>query len=242
MTLVIPIPAPPVRKLRTMAKELPSQRGFRGGAAPAGSGMPWLPGSIAACAFALGDSADEILIFPAGDFGGSRGALMGQGPWRLDARSAEALIATTRRYFGSQAAVVDYNHQTLIAAGSGGEAPAAGWIDPVTLVWREGAGIAATVKWTAEARAAIAADQYRYLSPVFSYDAKTAVPLCILSVALTNTPALGISRLNSREWIETSTRQGRPPTTRVSPGSIAGSGLRLRIAAQPLPQQGYFPA
>ncbi len=45
-------------------------------------------------------------------------------------------------------------------------------------------------KWTAAASAHIAADEIRYVSPVFSYDAKTGEVLDILNVALTNNPAI----------------------------------------------------
>jgi phage I-like protein len=44
--------------------------------------------------------------------------------------------------------------------------------------------------WTQAAATMIAADEYRYLSPVFSYNPETGVVLDIYSVALTNNPAI----------------------------------------------------
>ena len=71
--------------------------------------------------------------------------------------------------------------------------PAAGWINPRSLVWVESGpepGLYAEVKWTAKAAEMIAADQYRYLSPVFTYDKTTGEPSDLLNVALTNFPAI----------------------------------------------------
>jgi phage I-like protein len=144
---------------------------------------------IAACLFSLSPDADgAIQLFPAGQFDAPRGALRGQGPWKLDAPSAQRLISAVARR--TNPILIDYEHQSLLVAENGKPVPAAGWIEPASLQWREGEGLfAAEVKWTGAASAHIAADEYRYLSPVFSYNADGVV-LDILSVALTNNPAI----------------------------------------------------
>ncbi|OWV30201.1 hypothetical protein JI62_08220 [Halomonas campaniensis] len=113
--------------------------------------------------------------------------MTGSGPWQLDATGAQAIIALAAAR--STDIPIDYEHQTLMAERNGLPAPAAGWIDPRSLEWRAD-GLYGQVAWTAAASAAIDADSYRYLSPVFPYDAETGAVLDLLHVALTNTPAI----------------------------------------------------
>ncbi|MGZ8172864.1 MULTISPECIES: phage protease [Methylobacter] len=149
---------------------------------------------IAACTFALGAAGDgSMQLFPAGTFDAPRGALRGKGPWRLDADSAKRLIGVVSQRTND--IVVDYEHQSMLTAQNGKPVVAAGWIGPQTLEWREPPAahpglFAISPKWTAAASAHIAADEIRYVSPVFSYDAKTGEVLDILNVALTNNPAI----------------------------------------------------
>lgn len=84
--------------------------------------------------------------------------------------------------------VIDYEHQSLNTRENGRPAPAAGWIESLT--YEPGKGLFAAVKWTDAAAAYIKADEYRYISPVFSFDPKTGAVLELKSAALTNTPAL----------------------------------------------------
>ena len=58
-----------------------------------------------------------------------------------------------------------------------------------SLEWREGQGVFALVDWTKRAQDHIAAEEYLYISPVFTYD-KQGRPQDILHAALTNDPAL----------------------------------------------------
>lgn len=113
--------------------------------------------------------------------------MSGSGPWQLDATGAQAIIALAAAR--STDIPIDYEHQTLMAERNGLPAPAAGWINPRSLEWRND-GLYGQVTWTAAAKAAIDADSYRYLSPVFPYDADTGAVLDLLHVALTNTPAI----------------------------------------------------
>lgn len=142
---------------------------------------------IAVCALPLA-GADEApkRLMPSGSFSAPRGAMSGSGPWHMDQAAATALIARSRAR--STDIVVDYEHQTLMAAENGKPAPAAGWVDPASLEWRDD-GLYGVIKWTAAAKALIDGEEYRYLSPVFPYD-ENGTPLDLLQIALTNTPAL----------------------------------------------------
>ena len=142
---------------------------------------------IAALALRVTRDDGKTRLIPAGEFNAPRGAMSGSGPWQLDATGAQAIIALAAAR--STDIPIDYEHQTLMAERNGLPAPAAGWIDPRSLEWRED-GLYGQVAWTAAASEAIDADSYRYLSPVFPYDAKTGAVLDLLHVALTNTPAI----------------------------------------------------
>ncbi len=133
----------------------------------------------------------RIRVIPAGRFDAPRGAMGGSGPWNLTAAAAARIIALNA---ARQADIlVDYEHQWLSSKDNGKEVPAAGWINPRSLLWVESGaepGLYGEVKWTAKAAEMIAADQYRYLSPVFTYDKMTGEPSDLLNVALTNFPAI----------------------------------------------------
>jgi phage I-like protein len=78
-----------------------------------------------------------------------------------------------------------------LTAQNGKPVPAAGWIKPNSLSFDPVKGLLSTgFKWTDAAAAAIAADEYRYLSPVFSYDKNTGEVLDLINIALTNSPAI----------------------------------------------------
>jgi phage I-like protein len=108
-----------------------------------------------------------------------------------DRAHAERVVAATRAYAGEAAIPIDYDHQSVYAAkdGVGGQAPAAGWIDPAAIEIDE-AGIWAAVEWTPAAEARLSAREYRYLSPVVLRDAATGEVLSIVNAALTNSPAI----------------------------------------------------
>jgi phage I-like protein len=161
---------------------------------PPKSNQQSAPVGIAACTFELGSSADgSMQLFPAGVFDAPRGAMRGKGPWRLDADSAKRLIGVVSQRKND--IVVDYEHQSLLTAQNGQPVIAAAWINPQSLEWREPPAaypglFAINPKYTAAASAHIDADEIRYVSPVFTYDAQTGVVLDILNVALTNNPAI----------------------------------------------------
>ncbi len=95
-------------------------------------------------------------------------------------------------------AVIDYEHQTLLAETNGKPAPAAGWWQPDQLEWRADGLYATNVQWTAAAKNRIEAGEYRYLSPVIAFNPATGEVTDILMAALTNYAAIdGLDSLSS---------------------------------------------
>lgn len=134
----------------------------------------------------LNPAKREIRLLPAGHFLPADGRKLDVPGWYIDGKIAQQVIA--RFNARNDDRVIDYEHQTILTEKNGKPAPAAGWFG--ALEWREGDGLyAVDVKWTDKAAAMIAANEYRYLSPVFAYDKKGNV-LAILHAALTNNPGL----------------------------------------------------
>lgn len=154
--------------------------------------------SVAALSFALSPDSTEIQLLPAGPrFRGvdGRPAEVPAG-WAINSTIAARLIQQLQTR--TNPLVIDYEHQTMAAAKNGQPAPAAGWLDPKSLVWREGEGLFATVEWTAPAREMIAVNAYKFISPVFPYCPKTGEVQGLFHAALTNNPALdGMSEVTA---------------------------------------------
>lgn len=126
--------------------------------------------------------------------------LVPYGEWRghptrvfaVGAAEADQVLANHARR-GRTRLVLDYEHQTLRSIDNGKPAPAAGWID---LLEKRADGVWGHVEeWTAAAEGYLRAREYRYLSPVLSFDRRdkrTGEPagLHLHSVALTNVPFL----------------------------------------------------
>lgn len=128
-----------------------------------------------------------IQLLPAGTFRAADGRPV-ECPdgWFIDSTIAASLIAAADAR--QTPYVIDYEHQTLRSAKNGLPAPASGWFKK--LEWREGVGLfAVDVEWTDPAAAAIDADEYKFISPVFLYDVSGQVTT-LINAALTNTPAL----------------------------------------------------
>lgn len=148
--------------------------------------------AVAACAYNLSAAQAEpggltlIQFTPAGRFGPADGRAMDVPAWRIDAASAQAVIA--RHAARGQPVVIDYEHQTLHKEKNGQPAPAAGWLQG--LRWVEGEGLFGAVALTAGARAAIDAGEYLYFSPVFEYSTDDGTVLAIRMGALTNDPGI----------------------------------------------------
>lgn len=143
---------------------------------------------IAALAAAITNASTEIQLFPAGEFAAvdGRPSDVDGGKWVINAALASVLVAQVAA--ATTPLVIDYEHQTLRTTENGQPAPASGWFSQVE--WREGVGLYAVgVEWTKKAAAMIAAGEYRFISPVFTYNKRGEV--CqLLHAALTNTPAL----------------------------------------------------
>lgn len=139
---------------------------------------------IAACSFAISAGA-EIQLLPAGSFRAWDGRPADVPAWKIDATIASAVIADFNTRQNER--VIDYEHQTLLAEKNGQPAPAAGWLS--ALEWRE-SGLWAVCSWTPRATEMIAAGEYKYISPVFTYNKQTGAVERVLLAAITNNPGL----------------------------------------------------
>ncbi len=153
------------------------------------------PAAIAALSSDLPpvSSGAWMLVLPAG----TAHARDGRGPFIAgDIAAMNGIIARTRRRLGATELMVDYDHQAHFGAvkGVGGRAPAAGWVKELRAAPE---GIEARIEWTDAARAAIAAGEYRYLSPLFTTDARDRVDT-LLNIALVNMPALDLKAVAAR--------------------------------------------
>ncbi len=148
----------------------------------------------ASCAMSLplgvdGEVPEWCPVIPAGTFSGRDG----RGPWHAD------INAILTEFAANQAQgiepVVDYDHLSMVCLETGQRAPAAAWVKQ--LQDRDGETWA-RMEWNAAASAAIQAKEWRYLSPVFDFDASGRV-VRLVSVGLTNNPNLFLRALNSQE-------------------------------------------
>lgn len=139
---------------------------------------------------ALGSSAPtEIRILPAGAFRSTDGSGRPADvkTWRIDRATAPNVIAAS--FAAQKELLIDYEHQSLWSAKNGQCVPAAAWFSGIE--WRDGQGLFATaIQWNKQAKELIAAREYRFISPVFSYDKMSGNVIRIFSVAITNSPAL----------------------------------------------------
>lgn len=126
-------------------------------------------------------------LIPSGTFVGRDG----RGPYTL---APERVLAA----YAARGAdlCVDYDHQTLTAKDKQGAVPASGWIKALEL--RED-GIWGRIEWTDTAAAALEKKEYRYLSPVFSFDPKTGAVVRLDGAGLTNDPNLHLQAAASRQ-------------------------------------------
>lgn len=93
--------------------------------------------------------------------------------------------------------VIDYDHATDRSVEQGASSRAAGWIEK--LENRDGA-VWGKVEWTEPGRKAVAAREYRFISPVFTYTKTGRVIGTLLRAALVNNPALPqLTALNSNQ-------------------------------------------
>lgn len=151
--------------------------------------------ALAALMFEVEAGATEAHLLPPGPFRAVDGRPHDVEAWQLDAAIAARVIA--QQNTRSNDTLIDFEHQSLRAADNGKRVEAAGWFR--TLEWRDGRGLFATsIRWVGDTAQLIADGKVRYVSAVFLYHRTTGEVLEILSVALTNTPALdGLDALAS---------------------------------------------
>lgn len=133
----------------------------------------------------------EFLVLPYGNpFYGRDG----RGPWIMrDSAHAERVLNFTRQTLGGVDMMIDYDHASELAAPEGkGRALAAGWVSKLDI---RDDGIWASVDWTPQAEAELAARQYRYISPYFRVDKTTREVTRLVNAGLTNTPNLDLPAL-----------------------------------------------
>lgn len=109
--------------------------------------------------------------------------------WLIDRAVCERM--KTRLAALNQPVKVDYDHQSLFIK-QGVKAPAAGYIRPDGIEWRDGehAGIYVRPDWNPPAVVHLENREYAWLSAVMGYDDMTGEPVELRMVALTGDPAL----------------------------------------------------
>jgi phage I-like protein len=147
--------------------------------------------ALAICSAELSINNNDQQLMPAGQFvttDGQSGKPQ-SGYFYIDETIAQRLIAERRSI--KRPLLFDYDHQTLHTSENGQIAPAAGWADNDNIYWKEGQGLYVTgVEWTDKARQMIKSKEYRYISPVFSYDKVTGNVISLKHIAITNDPAV----------------------------------------------------
>lgn len=166
---------------------------------------------IAACAISV-TPGSEIQLFPAGEFRATDGRPKDAPHWFIDAALARSIIAE----FASREnkTVIDYEHQTILTAQNGQPAPASGWFSK--LEWRDDGLFAIDVEWTERATGMIDSGEYKYISPVFTYERKTGSITRIINAALTNNPALdGMDAVAANQLAQWINQPNNPETLKM---------------------------
>tara|TARA_R110001583_G_scaffold195501_2_gene374412 strand:+ start:17091 stop:18101 length:1011 start_codon:yes stop_codon:yes gene_type:complete len=138
---------------------------------------------------ALESRSNTIQLLPSGRFAATDGSGRPNGleGWFINAEIAAELIEKIEQR--KLRLPIDYEHQSFLAEKNGQPAPAAGWFRSVE--WREGEGLfAVDVEWTDKAREMIKSGEYRYLSPVFTWNPETGDVTSLIGAGITNNPGL----------------------------------------------------
>ena len=94
-----------------------------------------------------------------------------------------------------------------------------GWIE--SLRYEPGQGLFASIRWTEGAKAFIEQDEYRFISPVFSFNPQNGDVLELKGAALTNVPALdGLGAVAATEDF--------PPSDTPQPETVMNALNRLK--------------
>jgi phage I-like protein len=143
--------------------------------------------AIAACAFEV-QTDGAIQLTPWGRFRARDGRPGGLAGWFVDETNVDKVLAALAAH--KDKIVIDYEHQTLFSEKNGQPAPAAGWFSGSQVEARPGEGLFVVPEWTAAAKAAIDAKEYRYFSPVLGYSKRTGEVQDILMGAVVNYAAI----------------------------------------------------
>lgn len=168
---------------------------------------------VASLAFeiaAAGTVPTEAHLLPVGPFRAADGRPEDCEAWQLDAEIAANVIQRLRERKNDT--LIDYEHQSLRSEWNGQPVIAAGWFHD--MAWRDGKGLYAVgVDWTTTAQQRITDKEYRYISAVFYYYSATGEVLDVISVALTNTPAIdGLDGLDDDDGMAALSKRFSLPT------------------------------
>lgn len=163
---------------------------------------------VAACSLAMTatDDTQHLVLIPEGTFKGADGRPTDAPHWVLTPERGQQIVAALNQRGVDM--VIDYDHATLDnEQKQQGNAPASGWLKAGGFTYVEGVGVCSeNYQWTDKAQAAIAANEYKYLSPVLYYTA-TGEVVGLHSSALTNKPNLDLPQAKlaalSEEFLST---------------------------------------
>lgn len=164
--------------------------------------------SIASCGVAALRISSQLpkafRVIPVGRFHAHDGRPGGR--WYLLPERGRQIAALANQ--SSKGVLIDFEHESL----KKDDAPEAGRAK--TFEWRDDGLYVTDATWTAEAKALIAADEKRFISPVFRFNGATGEVLSLESIALTGDPALlGLTDLSQ---VAVATAQKPLPAVQVS--------------------------
>lgn len=140
--------------------------------------------SIASCSVAALRISSQLpkafRVLPVGRFHAHDGRPGGR--WYLMPERGQQIAALANQ--NSKGLLIDFEHESL----KNEDAPEAGRAN--AFEWRDDGLYVTDASWTAEAKAMIAADSKRFISPVFRFNGATGEVLSLESIALTGDPAL----------------------------------------------------
>ena len=138
-------------------------------------------------AIANGKAPEWVELIPAGPVVIGRDGRQ----WLFDEQAQEMVLSLfTARNIELP---IDWEHATQHLAPNGQAAPAAAWITELEI--RSG-GLWGRVNWTPRGDAQVVAKEYRFLSPVFDYEAEGGRIVRLVSAGLTNVPNFLLTALN----------------------------------------------
>lgn len=137
---------------------------------------------------AAGAAPSEFRILAAGNNASVKGVVT------MSADAGEMVLSAARAEHADAQLPIDAGHGMYLSLGGVAEdGRAFGWFTPEV---RDGELWAARIQWTPAGAAALASREYRYFSPTFMRDSETNEITELLTVSLTNIPALrGIAPL-----------------------------------------------